>query len=398
MTASRLAWRTVAARPARAVLGVAGVAVTGALLFDMLLLSNGLLLSFQDLLERAGYDVRVVSAEGASIARAPVDHAGALASELAALPQIAGVCLVRRARAILTLPRGGPLELVGVSACPRGRGWRIVRGVDLPEASTGMPAAVINRRLAERLRVAPGDTLAARMALGRGPSVLPAVTFRVAGIAEFDLEPGDEYLAGIGLDRLAEIEGNDAVDEADVVLVASRPPASADAAAAAIVRRRPELRTMTNAQVVGQFNQNGFAYFRQISAVLTVVMVAFAFLLITTLLSVSVNQRLTEVAVLRALGIPRFRIASALVWESVWLVGIGGVLSLPAGWGIAGLLDRILRAMPTLPERLHFFVFDPEAVAIHALLLASAAAASSIYPVWVATRLPIASTLRRETL
>ena len=64
MTAWGLAWRTIARSPARSVLAVAGVTVIGALLFNMLLLSRGLLVSFRDLLDTAGYDIRVIAAAG----------------------------------------------------------------------------------------------------------------------------------------------------------------------------------------------------------------------------------------------------------------------------------------------------------------------------------------------
>src|SRR5689334_6501420 len=50
--AFRFAWLSVVRQPARALLGIAGVAAIGALLFDMLLLSRGLVLSFADLLDR----------------------------------------------------------------------------------------------------------------------------------------------------------------------------------------------------------------------------------------------------------------------------------------------------------------------------------------------------------
>ena len=50
MTAFTLAWRTASRYRARAAFGVVGVAVIGALNFDMLLLSRGLLLSFADLI------------------------------------------------------------------------------------------------------------------------------------------------------------------------------------------------------------------------------------------------------------------------------------------------------------------------------------------------------------
>ena len=61
MTAWGLAWRTVARSPARSVLAVSGVTVIGALLFNMLLLSRGLLVSFRDLLDAAGFDIRIVA-------------------------------------------------------------------------------------------------------------------------------------------------------------------------------------------------------------------------------------------------------------------------------------------------------------------------------------------------
>ena len=51
-----------------------------------------------------------------------------------------------------------------------------------------------------------------------------------------------------------------------------------------------------------RFSRVEFSYFRQISTVLTTVTLSFGFLLITVLLTVSVNQRLGEVAALRALG------------------------------------------------------------------------------------------------
>ena len=64
MSALAFAVRSLVRQPGRAVLGVAGIAATGALLFDMLLLSRGLLLSFSDLLASGGYDVRIVGATG----------------------------------------------------------------------------------------------------------------------------------------------------------------------------------------------------------------------------------------------------------------------------------------------------------------------------------------------
>jgi ABC-type lipoprotein release transport system permease subunit len=107
---------------------------------------------------------------------------------------------------------------------------------------------------------------------------------------------------------------------------------------------------------------------------------------------------LGQVAALRALGLPRRRIAATLLWETVWLVGVGGLVSVPVGWALAAQLDRILRQMPGIPDRVHFFVFEPSAVLVHFALLAVTGAVAAVYPIWIATRLPIAATLRLETI
>ena len=185
---------------------------------------------------------------------------------------------------------------------------------------------------------------------------------------------------------------------ADVILVTSKPQVESSATAAAIERRRPDVRAYSNEQVVARFDENGFAYFRQISFVLSSITLGFAFLLVGTLLTVSVNQRLGQVAALRALGLPRRRIAAMLAWESAFLVGVGGLLSLPTGWVLARQLDGILRQMPNIPDRMHFFVFEPQIAAWHLGLLAATGIAAAVYPVWIATRLPIAATLRLETI
>jgi len=110
----------------------------------------------------------------------------------------------------------------------------------------------------------------------------------------------------------------------------------------------------------------------------------------------SVNQRLGEVAALRALGFPRRRIAANLLCESALLVGVGGIAALPLGGILAIVLDRILRAMPGVPERLHFFVFEIDTLVLHAALLTATGILAALYPIWLAARLPIAATLRKE--
>ena len=121
-------------------------------------------------------------------------------------------------------------------------------------------------------------------------------------------------------------------------------------------------------------------------------------LLITVLLTVSVNQRLGEIAALRALGFSQRRVAADVLCEAALIIGIGGALALPIGMALARGLDRILKAMPGVPADLHFFVFQPRVVAVHAALLVATTILAAVYPMWIVARLPIAATLRREVV
>ena len=148
--------------------------------------------------------------------------------------------------------------------------------------------------------MAPGATVSLKAYCFGGAGVAPAVPFRVAGIAEFPFDAPDQSGAGTTSASLADACGTPEARAADLIMVTSA--GDADAAASAIAVRRPDLRAFTNDQAVGQLQQRGFTYFRQISTVLTTITISFALLLITVLLTVSVNQRLGEVAALRALA------------------------------------------------------------------------------------------------
>ena len=57
MRALAFAWRSLLRRRGRSALGILGIAAAGALMFDMLLLSRGLLVSVRELLDAFGFDV-----------------------------------------------------------------------------------------------------------------------------------------------------------------------------------------------------------------------------------------------------------------------------------------------------------------------------------------------------
>jgi putative ABC transport system permease protein len=389
------------------VLGVLGVAAVGALLFDMLLLSRGLVLSFRTLLDTGGFDARVLATDMVPFSGPRLDHASTLAAAIAALPEVAAVQQVRTVRATVG-DRGvspgagvddnednGEIEIIGTDVRARSF-WTMAEGRDVAEnPTTGL---VINQHLAEALGARPGSTVTLRGRCSDAASMPPAVTFVVTGIATFPFDTPGEDTAGTSIASAARLCGERDTDQADMLLVRSRDGVGAEAAAAAIHARRPDLHVVTNAEIVDQFSRLQFSYFRQISSVLATVTLFFGFLLVAVLLTVSVNQHLGEIATLRATGLTRGRVVAGIFWESIIMVGTGGVFAVPIGFVVAAWLDRILRRLPGIPTGLHFFVFEPRALALYVVLLSAAALAAAAYPMRIVAGLPIAGTLRREVV
>jgi putative ABC transport system permease protein len=401
LRALRFAWLSLVRQPARSLLGILGVAAIGALLFDMLLLSRGLVLSFGELLDRSGFDVRVLASDAPPFTGPRLSHATALASDIAAMPGIKAVLQLRVRTAEIASDAGTstdqPVHFIG--ADPRVRSmWRVIEGQDLPDIPGAAPQVVVNHQLARRLGLSTGSTMLLRGRCEDGPEALPAAGFIVAGIAEF---PFDSVTAATVAGTLADADrlcGQEDGDRSEMLLVRSAPDAGALRAAADIRAAHPGLHVVTNDELVERFNRVEFSYFRQISTVLATVTLFFGFLLIAVLMTVSVNQRLAEIAALRAVGLSRSRVTAGVLWESIMLVGIGGALALPLGFAMSVWLDAILRTLPGLPAQLHFFVFEPRALFLYITLLAIASLAAAVYPMRIVAVLPIAATLRREVV
>jgi len=386
MKALRFAWRSLVRQPARATLGVMGVAAVGALLFDMLMLSDGLIVSMRDLLDRTGFDIRVTASGDLRRVGDRMHDTQATLAAIRRLPQVGSALAIRFVEAEAD---GVALTLEGVQGDTRP--WTVLSGRD----PAGDREVVVSQALATSMRVTAGSELLVRARCDSPDQALPPARLRVVGVAEFPFELVGDPTAG-GAMEVLDAACASRTDESDIILASAVD--EVDATAAAIRAAQPRVNVATNEQVIGRLQRNGFTYFRQISSVLTAVTLAFALLLITVLLTVSVNQRLGEIAALRALGFSRARVVKDVLSESVLIVGTGGLLSLPLGWLLAAGLDNILKAMPGVPAELHFFVLEREALAVHLALLVLTALLAAAYPMRIVSTLPIAATLRDEVI
>ena len=177
MTAFALARRTAARYKARTLLALVGVSVISALNFDMLLLSRGRLLSFRDLIDSAGFDVRVLGSAGVPGLRRPVTDAGSLAEEIRRLPAVEDVALLRLDQAVASVPgrNDDVVTLVAVSPTKVPPPWTVSAGRNLPPGVRGETPLVVTRQLATSFGVSPGSMLRLRVRMSGERSVLPPV-------------------------------------------------------------------------------------------------------------------------------------------------------------------------------------------------------------------------------
>jgi putative ABC transport system permease protein len=347
------------------------------------------------LLERTGFDVRVTATDALPGSGPLIQNAVADAQAIAKLPTVRSAIALRFANAVVlnNTPRGLYTSFQGVAGTAA-HPWTILRGRDLGAGAE----VVVNENAAGQLHVEPGARITLRATCADEEQALPPVDFTIAGIAQFPFDTPNGTTLATSLDQLGAACGGNELGEADVIMVASQEAAGPDAAVADVAALFPDLRVLSNAEAVNRFERGGFTYFRQISTVLTTVTLAFAVLLITVLLTVSINQRLGEIAALRALGFSRWRVVADVLCESVLIVGGGGLISLPLGGLLAAGLDTILKRIPGIPADVHFFVFQASALQVHLLLLAATAVIAALYPIRIVARLPIAATLRDEVV
>jgi putative ABC transport system permease protein len=376
-------------------LAVLGIVAIGALLFDMLLLSRGLVVSFGHLLAREGFDIRVMATDATPLSGPLLEDAGRTAAAIAALPEVESVARIRIGQA----SSGSATDIDFIGADPDARPmWTVVAGRDLSQTAGADAPLLVNSRLAQREHLQVGASLLVSATCGEPDTVLPPRRFTVAGIADFPFDDAEALTMAGRLPDLVRLCGREDEDSADMLVVRSRASAGPDAAAAAIAAIRPDLHVVTNQQIIERFSRVEFSYFQQISFVLSTLTLFFGFLLIAVLLTVSVNQRLGEIAALRAIGLSRGRVMAGVLCESALMVGAGGVIAVPAGALLSMWLDRILRALPGIPTSVSFFVFEPRVLILYGALLAGAAAGAALYPMRIVGTLPIAPTLRREVL
>ena len=379
----------------RTLLALLGVAVSAAMLLDMVMLATGMRESFASLLGRSGFTIRV-SPRGtlpfdseATIARA--------AEAASAMQRVAGVTAVAPVlgATIHVLGAGEPVTSFALGIDPAVQGdYEMLAGSEPLAADALVASDALLRATGKTI----GDTL--DVTVGFDPQLRTYTVRRrlvISGRARFQYLSEEDRAVAMRLVTVQAMGGRDRADRASLFTVRTAPGVDVEQARAAIERALPRVTALSTAGAVAEA-ENRLSYFRQLAFILGAVSLVVGFLLVTTIVTVSVNERIGEIAVMRAIGVSRAHIVQQIVIEGVGLSLTGAAVGLMLGLVTARYLNSILAAFPGLPDAIDFFLFQPSA-AFRALgLLVASGIAAGVYPSWRAASLPISTTLREEAV
>ncbi len=276
----------------------------------------------------------------------------------------------------------------------------------LSDLQPGLNRIILGRILAYQLQVGTGDSVVVMIPgnTGNGSFVPRLQEFEVVGIFEVGLQEHDSVLALVNLSDAEALRGLKGPTgfrlRFDDVLKAP------DLARLAAQRLRPGLQ-------VRDWTQENEAYFRAIRiektmmGLILLLIVAVAVFNIVAALVMVVNDKRTDIAILRTLGLSPRGVLAVFMTQGVLIGWIGTVLGVSLGLALALNVDVIV---PFLESTLGFHIMDPDVyyisgipsevhppdvvrIAIAALLLTLVA---TVYPAYQAARTQPAEALRYD--
>jgi putative ABC transport system permease protein len=272
--------------------------------------------------------------------------------------------------------------------------YQLTAGRDLTPADTA--GVLLSEPAARLLEATVGDTVTL---VGRlDPQVVTAAVGRrlvVRGMVRWIYDYRGQPSVGTVLPLMQRFAQQEAADRASLILIRARDDRAVPALADRLRRQFPQVEVNSVAELVARFRER-LVYFRQLSYILGTMSLIVAVLLIATLLTITVNERLGEIATLRAIGVSRATVVAQVLAEGTTLTLVGAVLGLGLGLVTARYLDAILTSFPGLPAAFSFFVPRADTLSFAGVVLFVTGALAGLYPAWLASRAPIAATLRAE--
>ncbi|MEO7455364.1 MAG: FtsX-like permease family protein [Gemmatimonadaceae bacterium] len=379
---------------ARTALAILGVAVSAAMLLDMVMLSSGMRESFRSLLQSQGFQLRLAPRGTLPFdTEATIRDGDSIEVALRSVPGVATVSPVLGGQ-LHILTDGGAVATSALGVIPTVQGDYELVGGRQPAAPNELAA---NDLLLAALHARVGDTVTA----GTGyDAQLRALAGQrrlvIVGRARFVYMAAEQRGAALPIATLRAMQGR-AGSPISIAMVRLADGADVEQLRARVERMLPRVNVISTAEALKQVDER-LSYFRQLAVILGAVSLVVGFLLVTTLVTVSVNERIGEIAVMRAIGVKRARIVAQIMMEASAMMLAASPLGLALGLVTARYLNSILARFPGVPERIDFFLFQPRAAWSALGMLAVSGVLAAIYPSWRSASLPIATTLRQEAV
>ena len=379
----------------RTALSILGIAVAAAMLLDMVMLSGGIDKSFADMLLARGFQIRVTPK-----GTLPFDTEATLPGATRILEDIRQDPGVEVAGAVLGTPLFGQAPdslatLFGYGVMPEAQGlYQVTSGSDL--TSNDSSGVLLSPAAARLLHASVGDTVTLVGKLDPQALMAPAGTRLVArAIVRWLYDARGQASVGAILPVMQRLAGQRGDDRVSLLVVKAKSSSDVVVVAERLRKRNPRLEVSSVADLVVQFHKR-LVYFRQLSYILGSLSLVVTVLLVATILTIAVSERLGEIATLRAIGVSRATVVRQVLAAGAALTVAGSALGIMLGLGSARYLDSILTTFPGLPAAFSFFVPRADALAIAAAVLLVTGSLAGAYPAWLAASAPIAATLRSE--
>jgi putative ABC transport system permease protein len=387
--------RSLIRRRLRTALSILGIAVAAALLLDMVLLSGGIEKSFAELVLARGFQIRVTPK-----GTLPFDTEATIPGAAGVLAGIRADPDVETAGAVLGTPLFGRIPdslvtLFGYGIEPEAQGvYEVTAGRDLgPADSAGVLLSPAAARLLDA-RIGDTVTLVGRL----DPQALasrPGRRLVARGLVRWVYDARGQASVGTILPVMQRLAGQRGDDRVSVFVVKATSDSGVAGVAARLRERLPRLEVNSVADLVVHFRKR-LVYFRQLSYILGSMSLVVTVLLVSTILTIAVGERLGEIATVRAIGVSRATVVKQVLAEGSALTLVGAALGMVLGLVTARYLDAILTSFPGLPAAFSFFVPRTGALLTAAAVLLATGAVAGAYPAWLAARAPVAATLRSE--
>ena len=380
---------------ARTVLAILGVAISAAMLLDMVMLSTGMRESFRSLLVSQDFQLRITPKGTLPFdTEAAIQHGDSLVAQLRQRRGVIAVSPVLGGQLHVATGHGDVASsALGNESDVQGD-YELVDGRD-PVAPNEIVAndlllRAIGARVGGSIRAGTGYDAQVRALAGER-------RLYIVGRARFIYMASDQRGIALPIATLRAMQGRESDSPITLAMIRLAPEVDVESERAAIERLVPRVAAISIAEALVQVDER-LSYFRQLAVILGAVSLVVGFLLVTTLVTVSVNERVGEIAVMRAIGVRRWRVVAQIVMEASAMMVVAAPLGLALGLVTARYLNSILARFPGVPERIDFFLFQPRAAWSALGMLALSGVLAAVYPSWRSASLSIAATLRQEAV